>query len=128
MSGNLLNTPRIHHHSRQTSTRNEHMPTRSTYTPMDDHRKDHIDPKGSKKRNHSKQLQAHNLPTNDVENINNTNKARDLQLADEPNIVPWGTEGYRKRFIGTAELLYRDQHILNESKTRRKKTSYGLDW
>ena len=34
----------IHLHSRQTSTRNERMPTRSTHTRMDDQRKDHIDP------------------------------------------------------------------------------------
>ena len=31
---------------------------------------------------------------------------------------PW--KGYRKRNIGTEELLYIDQHILNESKTRWK--------
>ena len=29
---------------------------------------------------------------------------------------------------GTSELLYIDQHILNESKTRRKKSTSGLDW
>ena len=50
---------------------------------MDDQRKDHIYPKGPKQRNHPKQLQTHNVPTADVENINKTNKGRDLLLATE---------------------------------------------
>ena len=48
-----------------------------------------------------------------MENTNSTNKGKDLLLADEP-------KGCRKRSRGTPELLYIDQHILNESKTRRK--------
>ena len=55
----------IHLHSQQTSTRNEQMPSRSTCTRMDDQRKDHLDPKGSKQRNRLKLLQTHNLPTDD---------------------------------------------------------------
>ncbi len=55
---------------------------------MDDQMKDHIDPKGPKQRNRPKQLQTHNLPTEDVENINSTNKGRDLQLANKPRSVP----------------------------------------
>ena len=51
---------------------------------MDDLRKDHIDPKGAKQRNQPKQLQTHNLSTDDVENINRTNKGRDLLLANNP--------------------------------------------
>ena len=39
------------------------MPTNSTRTWVDDQRKDHIDTKGPKQRNHPKQLQTHNLPT-----------------------------------------------------------------
>ena len=42
----------------------------------------HIDIKGPKQKNRSKQLQTHNLPIDDVENINSTNKRRDLQAAD----------------------------------------------
>ena len=63
--------------ARQTSTRNEQMPTRSTCARMDDQRKDHIDPKRPKQRNRPKQLQIHNLPTDYVENIDSTNKRRD---------------------------------------------------
>ena len=65
---------KIHLHSRQISIRNEQMPTKSTCNRMDERRKDHIDPKGTKQRNHAKQLQTHYLPIDDVENINSTNK------------------------------------------------------
>ena len=58
------------------------MVTRITSICLDDQRKDHIDPKGPKQRNRSKQLQIDNLPTEDVENINRTNKGRDLLLAN----------------------------------------------
>ena len=64
------------------------MPTKSTYTRMDDQRKDHIDTKEPKQRNRPKQLQTHNLPTNDVENIYSTNKGRDVLLANKPRFVP----------------------------------------
>ena len=65
-----------HLYSRQTSTRNEQMPRRSTHTRKDDQRKDLIDPEGSTQRNRPKQLLNHNLTTGDVENINSTNKGR----------------------------------------------------
>ena len=38
-------------------------------------------------------------------------------------LFPEEHKGYRKGSRGTAELLYIDQHILNESKTRRKNLS-----
>ena len=63
------------------------MPTNSTRTRMDDQRKDHIDPKGPKQSNHPKQSQTHNLPTDDVENINSTNKERNLLLSKKPLFV-----------------------------------------
>ena len=47
-------------------------------------RKENIDPKGPKQMNRSKQLQNHNRPTDDVENINSTNKGWDLLLANKP--------------------------------------------
>ena len=55
---------------------------------MDDQRKEHIDPEGPKQRNRSKQLQTHNLPTDDVENIISTSKGRDLQLDNKSRVVP----------------------------------------
>ena len=58
----------IYLHSRQTSTRNEQMPKRSTSTRMDDQMLDHIDPEVYPQENHPRQLQTQNLPTNDVEN------------------------------------------------------------
>ena len=54
--------------------------------------KDHIDPKGPKQRNCPKRLQTHNLLTEDVENINSTNKGRNLLLVNKPLIIHWGTE------------------------------------
>ena len=59
---------------------------------MNNQRKDHIDSKGPKLRNHPKQLQTDNLPTDYVENINCTNKGRDLLLTNKPQIDPWGEE------------------------------------
>ena len=50
--------------------------------------KDHINPKGPKQKNCSKQLLTHNLLTDDVENINSTNKGRYVLLANKPRIVP----------------------------------------
>ena len=47
---------------------------------MDDQRKDHINPKEPKQKKRPEQLQTHNLPIDDVENINSTN----LQLANKP--------------------------------------------
>ena len=91
------------------------MPTKSTRARMDNQRKNHIDPKGPKQRNRSKQLQTHNLPTDDVENINSTNKGKICR-----GLFPDEQKGCCKGTRGTAELLYIDQHILNESKTRRK--------
>ena len=63
---------------------------------MDDQRKDLIDPKGPKQRNRSKQLQTHNLLTDDVENIDSSNKGRDLLLANKPRFVHWGTKDAAK--------------------------------
>ena len=54
---------------------------------MDDRKKDHIDLKGSKQRTYPKQLRTHNLPTDDGENKNCTNKERDLLLANESWII-----------------------------------------
>ena len=87
---------------------------------MDDQRKDYINPKGPKQRNYSKQLQTHNLPTNDVEIFNSTNKGKDQLLAKKPRLFPNEQKGCRKGSRGIADLLCIDQHILNESKTKRK--------
>ena len=93
----MASSSQIHPHSRQTSTRNEQMPSRHTSTWMDDQRKDYMNPKGPKQRNCSKQLQADNLPTNNVDNTNSTNKGKDLLLANKPRIVPWRTERMPQR-------------------------------
>ena len=112
-----LQVQEIYLHSRKTSTRDEQMLTRRARTWMDDQRKDYINSKGPKQRNCPKQLQTHNLPTNDVENTNSTNKGKDLRSR---GLFPDEQRGCRKGSSGKEELLFIDQHILNESKTRRK--------
>ena len=58
---------------------------------MGDQKKDHIDPERLPQRNHSKQLQTHNIPAHDMENTNGINKG-DLLLIDKLRTVPRGTE------------------------------------
>ena len=43
-------------------------------------------------------------------------------------LFPEKQNGCWKGYRGTENLLYIDQQIHNESKTRRRKFSYGLDW
>ena len=104
------------------------MPTKSTHTRINNQRKDQIDLKGPKQKKYTKWLQTHNLPTDDMENINNPNKRRDLLLANKPQIVPWGAERVLQRILRHSRVTLTDKLILNESKTRRKKSSYDLDW
>ena len=95
---------------------------------MDDQRKDHIDTKGPKKRNCPKQLPIHNLPTDDVENINSTNKGRDLLLANKPWFVPWRTERMLQRIQRhNSATLHRSTHPKWEQ-DQTEKSSYGLNW
>ena len=114
----------IHWNSRQTSSRNEQMPTRRTCTWLDNQRKDDINPKGPKQRNCSKQLHADNLPTNDVENTDSTNKGKDLLLANKMRLVPWWTKRIQRHSIIT--LLRSTHRKWEQDKT--EKSSYGLDW
>ena len=67
-----------------------------------------------------KQLQTGNLPTDVVENINSTNKGRGLLLANKPRTVPEVQKRCCKGSKGTAELLYINQDIINESNTKLK--------
>ena len=75
----------------------------------------------------SKELQTHNLPTDGVENINSTNKEYIYYSLTSRSLFPEEQKECRKGSWSTATLLYIDEHIINESKTRRK-NSYDLDW
>ena len=115
-------------HSRQTSTRNEQMPTRRASTWLDDQRKDHTNSKGPKQRNYSKQLQTDNQPINDVENTNIGNKGKDLLHVYKPRTVPWQTERMPQRILRHNRItLHRSRHPKWE-KDKTKKSSYSLDW
>ena len=93
---------------------------------MDDQRKDHIDPKGLKQRNCPKQLQNHNLPTDDVENINSQIREEIYYSLKSCGLFPEEQKRCRKGSRVTGELLYIDQYILKEIKTRRK--NLGMAW
>ena len=69
------------------------------------------------------QLQTHNLTTNSVENINSKNKEEIYDSLTSYGLFPEEQKGNCKGFRETGELLYIDQHILNESKTRQKNLS-----
>ena len=81
------------------------MPTMSTRTRMDDQRKDYIDPKGPKQRNRPKQLHTHNLPTDDVENINSSNKRKNYYPLKNRGLFSEEQKGCHKESRGTAELF-----------------------
>ena len=75
-----------------------------------------------------KQLQIHNLPTNDVENINSTNKGKNLLFANKPRIVPWRTERMPQRIQRHSRItLHRSTHPKWEQ-DKTEKSSYSLDW
>ena len=55
-----------------------------------------------------------------MENINSTNTGKIYDSLISRGLFPNEQKGCRKGSRGTAELLYIDKHILNESKNRRK--------
>ena len=81
----------------------------------------------AKQSNRPKQLQTHNLPTDDEENINNTNKGRDLLLANKPRVVLRGTKRMLQRMQRHSRVIYRSAHPQWE-RDQTGKSSYGLDW
>ena len=84
--------------------------------------------KKNKQRTPSKQLQTHNLPTDEEENMNSTNKGRYLLLANKLQIVPWGTERMPQRIQRHSRItLHRQAHPKREQ-DQTEKFTYGLDW
>ena len=110
----------IHLHSRQTSTRNEQMPTKGTRTRMDNQKRTTLIQKDSRKgtaiNNYwhiTYQPTMWNILTAQIiEEIYSSLTSRGL-FPDEQKVCCKGTRG-------RAVLLNIDQHILNESKTIRK--------
>ena len=66
------------------------------------------------------------MPTYYVDNTYSTNKGRDLRFANKPQIVPRRTDKIPKKSRVTEELLYTDQPIFNDSKTRPKNQAMAL--
>ena len=82
---------------------------------MHDQRKGNIDPKGPKQRNCHKQLPTHNLHTDDLENINNTNKGWDLLLANKLQAFPWGAQWIPQRILRHSKVtLHKSTHPKRE--------------
>ena len=98
------------------------MPTRVTRNRIYDQKKDHIDPerplKGIALNNYT--------PTTCLPICVKTREEIYYSFTSR-GLFPEEQKGWRKRSRGSWELLYIDQHILNENKTRQKKSSYGLD-
>ena len=94
---------------------------------IDDQRKNHPDSKRTPKRNHPQQLQTHNVPINDVENTNGTNKGGDLLFANKLRTVPRETErtlqGNGRNRRAAIHWSTHSQREQNET----KKSSYGVD-
>ena len=61
-----------------------------------------------------------------MENITSTNKEEIYYSLTSRRLFPDEQKGCCKGSRGTAELLYIDQHILNESKTRRENLAIAL--
>ena len=106
-------------------TWNEQKPTKRTHTWMDDQKKCHIDPEGPCQGNCREQLQIHNLPTDNVENIIGTNKGRDLLLANKPGIVSWRTERMLQRIQWHIRVTLHTSAHPQREQDQTEKSSYG---
>ena len=75
-----------------------------------------------------KQLQTHNMPTYEVENVHGKNKRGDLQHVNKPWTVPRGTEMMQRvdqrHMWSTVHWLTQPQREPDMS----RKFSYGMDW
>ena len=82
----------------------------------------------SPQKNRPKQVQTHNMPIYDMKNTNDTNKRRDLWLANKLWIVSWGTEKVSQRIQRhKRSTLHWSTHPQREQNSTKKST-YGLDW
>ena len=96
------------------------MPTNSTRTRGDDQRKDHIDTKGPKQRTAPNNYRPITCLTMIWKILTAQIREEIYYSLTSHRLFPEEQKGCCTGSRGTAELLYIDQHILNESKTRRK--------
>ena len=68
------------------------------------------------------------MPTYDVENINGTNKERDLFLANKPWIVPWWIERMQQTLQRPRRTTLHWSAHPQQKQDQTEKFSYGLDW
>ena len=79
-----------------------------------------------KQRNSSKQQKSLNLSTDDVEIIKAQIRENIYYSLTSHGLLPEEQRGCRKGYRVSAELLYIDHHILNESKTRHKNVAMAV--
>ena len=88
---------------------------------MDDERKDHPDPERPPQIYRLKQPSIHNVPTDNIENTNGTNKGGGIYYSLKScRLFSKEHKGCCKWTRGTGGLLYIDLHILKENKIRQK--------
>ena len=87
---------------------------------MDDQVKDDPHPERPQKRKRPKQLLTDNVPTDDVENTAQIGKEIYYSSISR-RLFPEDQKGCHQGTRRPRELQYVDLHILNESKTKRKK-------
>ena len=87
---------------------------------MDDQRKDYINPKGPKERDCSKNYRPITCLPMMWKILTAQIREKLYYSLTSRGLFPYEQRGCRKGSTGTGELLYIDQHILNESQTRQK--------
>ena len=66
------------------------------------------------------------MPIHYVENFNSPNNKETYDSLTRHKLLPEEQKGYHKEPWGKGELLFIDQHVLTESKTRRENLALVL--
>ena len=114
----------VHLHSRQTSARNEQMPTRRASTWLDDQRKDYINLKGPAPNNYRPiaclPMMCEILTAQIRENIYYSLTSRGR--------TAWGTERIPQRIQRHSRITLHRSTNPKWEQDKTEKPSYGLDW
>ena len=77
-------------------------------------------------KNPSQRNRPQKIQTDDVENINSTNKGSDLLLANKPWIIPSGTERMPQKTQGHRRVTLHRSANPKQEQDQTEKSSYGL--
>ena len=95
---------------------------------MADQRKNHTYRIRPKQKSRPEQLQTNNLPAEHMENINSTKKGRNLQLANKPQIAPWGRERMLQRIQRHSRFSLHGPAHPQREQHQTEKSKDVLDW